>query len=90
MLNKNMVGEYIFISKKIYPNVVMFYKDKDIIKSTEVTDANNQIISLIKQLHHEDSEYGKYVIENIEFIKEVILTKKGVSTFKIGLEKWKK
>lgn len=85
MINDDVLGEYIYISKVIYPNVVIFYQDKKVIKSTEVKDVNSEIVKILHQLKCEDSEYGKYIINNIETILEVILNKNGVLKFSISI-----
>jgi len=88
-LIEDMVGEYILCTKKMYPNCVMFYKNKDIEKYIETNDVNSKIESLCNQLKCKESDYAKYVLNNLNEIEEVVFNKDGLIRFSIKVEKWK-
>lgn len=82
----DLLGEYIYISKNIYPNVVIFYKDKNVVKSEEVSDVKKNIEIIAKSLNCLDSDYYKYVIENINLVEEVVFNKDGLIRFSCKLK----
>lgn len=85
-LISDMIGEYIYCTKSMYPNCIIFYKDKKVQKHTETNDLNNQINSLCKQLKCEDSDYAKYVLKNIDEIEEVVFNKNGLIRFSVKVK----
>lgn len=82
----DLLGEYIYISKLMYPNVVIFYKDKKVIKSQEISDVETNIKKIASSLNCLDSEYTKYVLDNLDLVEEVVFNKNGLIRFSCKLK----
>ena len=80
-----LLGEYIYITKTMYPNVFIFYNDKKVIKSEEVSDVKKNIEIIANKLKCKDSDYCEYVLNNIERIQEVVFNKNGLIRFSMGV-----
>ena len=78
-----LLGEYIYISKLMYPNVVIFYNNKKVLKSEEITNIEANIKGIAKSLNCLDGEYVKYVLANLDDIEEVVFSKDGLVRFSI-------
>lgn len=78
-----LLGEYIYISKLMYPNVVIFYNNKKVLKSEEITKVEANIKGIAKSLNCLDSEYVKYVLANLDDVEEVVFNKDGLVRFSI-------
>ncbi len=78
-LRKNMTGEYIYISKNIYPTTAIFYNNNKIIKSEQVDDFDNYVKTIIEMVNNKDNELNKIIFSYD--VHEIILNKIGVAKF---------
>jgi hypothetical protein len=78
-----LLGEHIYISKLMHPNMVIFYRDKKIIKTEEISNVTNNIKIIAESLNCLDSDYTRYVLDNILDIQEVVFNKNGLIRFSL-------
>lgn len=81
-LLNNMVGDYIFISKNIYPTTAIYYRNKKVLKSEQVDDFNLYIANILSKINRDDYMFNDLI--NKFDIYEVIITEKGV--IKLSME----
>lgn len=79
-LIENMTGEYVYITKEMYPPVMIFYKDKKVLKSQEITD----IISASSDILHQLCLPNKHMKDLEQFkddVLEILIDKTGIIAY---------
>ncbi len=81
-IEEGMLGEYIHLTKEIYPPVCIYYNNRKVLKSEEVSDIIAHAKQLLKQLKIED----KYIqsVENLgDDVLEIIIDENGINRFSL-------
>lgn len=82
---KNVLGEYIYITRKSYPLKAYFYKDKEVIKTLEIKSISEFVNAISTKMQIQNCQFVRYIIDNEENINEVVIDKIGILKFTIGV-----
>lgn len=84
MINKDMIGEYIYLTNKSYPCKAYFYKDKNIVKILEIKSIQEFTKVLSDKMKTQNCQFFDFIINN-SCVTEVIIDNKGIVKFSIGV-----
>ncbi|MGB1226450.1 MAG: hypothetical protein ACPG9K_01050 [Poseidonibacter sp.] len=85
-ITDDCIGEYIHVSKMIYPNSAMYYKDKDFIKQDNIESVASFIEYIFNALKLNKDEIYDYIYNNENSIEEVIIDENGIKRFTLKLK----
>ncbi len=80
-LRKDMFGEYIYISKNIYPTTALFYNNNKFIKSEQIEDFDSYVKMIIDMVNNDKNEFNSTIF-NYD-VHEIILNETGVARFSL-------
>lgn len=78
---KDMLGDYIYISKDIYPITAVYYRDKKVLKSDSVDNYYDYVKKILSVIKCTDNDFNE-IFFNYDS-HEVVIDNDGIARFSI-------